>query len=187
MPGDYYLIRKLGMVHRLALLGGVLLTASCKSEGGVEPLVVTTVSVSSAPTQITVNGTAQASVIVKDQNGNPLTGKSIEWTSLNTNIATVTSAGVIRGVAPGTATIQGRVDGVVGTATVIVVAPVAACEGGATVVDPAPGAVRVITYRVQRLYQNSIRSGRVGVRRDRCQRESDTGSTRGLCDQVRRR
>ena len=122
MPGDYYLIRKLGMVHRLALLGGVLLTASCKSEGGVEPLVVTTVSVSSAPTQITVNGTAQASAIV---NGNPLAGKTVEWTSLNTNIATVTSVGVVRGVAPGSATIQGRVDGVAGTATVIVVAPVA--------------------------------------------------------------
>lgn len=123
----------------------LFIAAACKGSDGVEPLVTTTVLVASTPTQIAVGETAKASAVVKDQNGNPLSGKTIVWTSLNNSIATVSTDGVITGVAPGNATIKGTVDGVTGTATVIVVALVPSCSGGVTTVDLQPGDVRVIS------------------------------------------
>jgi hypothetical protein len=130
--------RKFGIIAVLAL------ASACSTADGPEPLVTTTVLVSSTPTQIAINETAQASAIVKDQNGNPLTGKSITWTSLNQSVATVSALGLIRGVSAGNATIQGSVDGVTGSATISVVAPPPSCADGATTVDIATGEVKVL-------------------------------------------
>lgn len=118
--------------------------AACKGGEIVDPAVTTTVVVTSSPTQIAVGETAQASAVVKDQNGNALSGKSIAWNSLNPTIASVTGAGVIRGIAPGTATIQGSVDGITGGATVQVVAPANVCSGAPTSLSLAPGEARVV-------------------------------------------
>jgi hypothetical protein len=122
----------------------LLIGAGCKSTDGPEPLVTTTVQVSSTPNQIAVGETAQASAIVKDQNGAPLTGKSVVWTSLNQSVATVSAAGVIKGVAAGNATIQGTVDGITGSATITVVAIQAICVSGPTTVDPALGSAAIV-------------------------------------------
>ncbi len=133
---------------RKSFVAGALLVASACSgkDGGTGPAVITTLEVSATPTQISVNQTAQASAIVKDQNGQTLTGKSVTWTSLNPGVATVTpTSGIITGVAPGSATIQGSVDGVSGTAVILVIAPVSACNAGFTVVDLPVGGVRVLT------------------------------------------
>ncbi|MDO8501068.1 MAG: Ig-like domain-containing protein [Gemmatimonadaceae bacterium] len=132
-------------MRKSGILFALLLGVACKGSEPVSPPVTTTVMVTSTPSQITVNETAQASAIVKDQNGNALTGKSITWTSLNQAVATVSSTGVIKGVAAGSATIQGSVDGVTGSATVVVVAPVASCTAGPTTVDLAVGEVRVLS------------------------------------------
>jgi hypothetical protein len=121
-----------------------ILFSACKGGEITDPAVTTTVLVSSNPTQIAVGETAQASAVVKDQDGTSLSGKSITWTSLNQSIATVTAAGVIRGVAPGNATIQGTVDGVTGTASVQVFAPSLVCTEGPENVTLAVGEVRVL-------------------------------------------
>ena len=134
-------MRKFGLIAALAI------ASACSSTDGPEPSVTTTVAVSSTPTEIAINETAQASAIVKDQNGSTLKGKAVTWTSLNQNVATVTSAGVIRGVSAGNATIQGSVDGVTGSATVSVFAPPAICADGPTTVDIAPGEVKVLGSR----------------------------------------
>lgn len=123
----------------------MLLVGACKGTDTVDPPVTTSIQVSSSPTTIPVNGTAQASAIVKDQNGEPLSGKTVAWTSLNQAVATVTPAGVIKGIAPGTAEIQGSVDGVTGKATVVVIAAVASCVGGPTDVALSTGEVRVLS------------------------------------------
>lgn len=123
----------------------VLLLAACKGTDGVDPAITTSVSVTANPAQIPVNGTAQASAIVKDQNGNNLTGKTVAWSSLNASVATVTPAGVIRGVAPGTATIQGTVDGITGTATVQVIAAALSCSTGPVTINLAVGEARVLS------------------------------------------
>ncbi len=132
-------------MRKYGFLLAMILAGACKGTDGTEPLVTTTVVVSSTPTLISVGETAQASAIVKDQNGNPLSGKVIAWTSLNQSVATVTAAGVIRGVAPGNATIQGTVDGVTGTAAVTVIATAQSCESGPVSVTLATGEVRVLS------------------------------------------
>ncbi|MGI9044445.1 MAG: Ig-like domain-containing protein [Gemmatimonadaceae bacterium] len=123
----------------------LLLAAACKGSDITDPAITTSVQVSSTPTQIAVGETAQASAVVKDQNGNSLSGKSITWTSLNQSIATVSVAGLIQGVAPGTATIQGTVDGITGTASIQVVAVSTVCADGATSVNMSVGEVRVLS------------------------------------------
>ena len=132
-------------MRKSALMFALASLAACKGSEIVDPAVTTTVVVSSSPTQIAVGETAQASAVVRDQNGNPLSGKSIAWTSLNPAIASVTpTGGVIRGVAPGTATIQGSVDGITGGATVQVVAPANVCAAGPTSLSLAAGEARVV-------------------------------------------
>src|SRR5687768_14739011 len=139
-------VRSCSLMRKFILAGALLGAAACSGDGGSEPLVVTTVSVSATPTQITVGGTAQAAAIVKDQNGNPLSGKTVSWVSLTPAVATVNATtGLITGVSAGTATIQGTADGVSGSATVIVIAAVSACNTGITVVDLPVGGVRVLT------------------------------------------
>ena len=132
-------------MRKLGFLSVLLLAAACKGTEIVDPPVTTTVTVSSSAASIGINETAQASALVKDQNGNPLTGRTVIWSSLPQTIATVSSAGLIRGVTAGTATIQGTVDGITGTATITVVAPAASCVGGPTTVDVAVGSTRVLS------------------------------------------
>ena len=128
------------------LIGMLLLAGACSSrDGGTGPAVVTTVVVTTTLTQISVNETAQASALAKDQNGNPLTGKTATWNSLNPAVATVSSAGLITGVAAGSATIQGTVDGVVGSVVILVIAPVSACNSGVTLVDLPVGGTQILT------------------------------------------
>lgn len=73
--------------------------------------VVTTVTVSASPTSIVAGSTTTATVKVFDQNNAAITGKTVTWASDDVAIATVTSAGVITGVAPGTTNIGATVDG----------------------------------------------------------------------------
>ena len=125
----------------------MLLAAACsKGAEPVAPLVATSLTVSTSPTTVTVNGTAQASAVVKDQNGNPLSGQTVAWTSLNANIASVdATTGVIKGLSAGNATIQGKTGTVVGTGTVTVTAPVTSCVSGPIVLNLAVGELKVLS------------------------------------------
>lgn len=133
------------MIRKSILSGAIVVFAACSGGGTTAPAVVTTVTVTSAPTQISVNETAQASALVKDQNGNTLSGKTVTWESLNPSVAIVSSTGIIKGVAAGSATIKGTVEGVSGTAGIIVIAPVGVCSTGLTVVDLPVGGVGVLS------------------------------------------
>ncbi len=132
-------------MRKSAVVFALLLVAACKGTDITDPAVTTAVLVSSSPTVIAVGETAQANAVVKDQAGNSLSGKSIAWSSLNQSIATVSATGVIRGVAPGNATIQGTVDGITGTAPIQVVPVSSVCADGPVVLDLAPGQVRVLS------------------------------------------
>ncbi|HUQ20425.1 MAG TPA: Ig-like domain-containing protein [Gemmatimonadaceae bacterium] len=134
------------MIRKLMLAGAVFGFVACSGEGGTtDPPKVTTVTVTLNPTQITVNGTSQASVVVKDQFGAGMSGQTASWLSLTPTVASVTSAGVVTGVSAGTAVIQATVAGVTGSATIQVIAAVSVCNTGLTVVDLAPGGVRMLS------------------------------------------
>jgi hypothetical protein len=123
----------------------LLVAAACSGSDGTAPLVATSLSVSTSPSQISVNGSAQASAIVKDQNGNALTGQTITWSSLTPAIASVdATTGVVKGLAPGTATIQGTSGTITGTGTVLVIAPATSCLAGPVIVNLAVGQATVV-------------------------------------------
>lgn len=134
-------------MRKYGLMIALLLAPGCKSPDGPEPLVPTSVVITASPTEIEVNETAQASALVKDQNDDPLPNANVVWSSLNESVATVDAGGVIRGVAPGNATIKGTVGGITGSATVVILQPVPVCSLGATSLDLPPGGVAVVGSR----------------------------------------
>lgn len=83
--------------------------------------VVTTVNVSVSSSSFEVGETATVTASVLDQNGSTVTGKSVTWTSDNPATATVSAAGVVTGVAIGSARITGSVEGKQGQAQTTIV------------------------------------------------------------------
>jgi uncharacterized protein YjdB len=80
-----------------------------------------------------VGRTSTLSAVVRDANGTVVTGRVLTWTSSNTTIATVTSAGVVKAIKSGSATITATSEGRSGSAQVTATpAPV-----GSVTVSPA--------------------------------------------------
>ncbi|MEP6765015.1 MAG: Ig-like domain-containing protein, partial [Gemmatimonadaceae bacterium] len=87
---------------------------------------VATVSVSIAAPARFVAQTTTATAVLRDANNNILTGRTINWTSSNTDVATVSPSGVVTALAPGSANITATSEGKIGFANVTVtLAPVA--------------------------------------------------------------
>lgn len=106
-----------------------LLVAAGLSCGGSSsgPQTVITGVVISGPRAVAVGKTAQLSAVALDQNGQTLYGATFEWSSSDNTIATVSSAGVVTGIAAGSAAITAR-SGTVSDAVVITVGPVMTTE-----------------------------------------------------------
>jgi uncharacterized protein YjdB len=64
--------------------------------------------------------TGDLNVVAYDSAGNVVTGRAIVWASSSTGVATVGTGGAVRAVAAGTAQVTATVDGVSGSARVIV-------------------------------------------------------------------
>jgi uncharacterized protein YjdB len=84
---------------------------------------VTNVTVAAPTTSLAVGQTTQATFTAKDHNGTLVTGKTATWSSSAPSVASVSSAGIITGVAGGQAVINATVDGIVGSLPVTVLAP----------------------------------------------------------------
>lgn len=107
--------------------GTVTITATIDGIAGTAPYTVTMIPVQSVtltPTNATIltTQTISLSATLTGPNGQALSpvGRTFAWTSSNASIATVSSTGVVSGVAAGTATISLTVEGKVGTATIVV-------------------------------------------------------------------
>src|SRR3989475_51848 len=105
----------------------------------VSSVPVSSVTVSPATANVFVGATTQLSATPKDAAGNVLTGRAVAWTSSNAAIATVSAAGLVTGVAAGSAMITATSEGQSGTASVTVaIVPVASVT-----VSPATAVVLV--------------------------------------------
>ncbi len=111
------------------ILALALLTA-CGGDGPVDPgngggggSTVASVTVSPASASILVGATQQFSASATDTNGGNVTGATVSWSSSNSSVASVTSAGLATGVASGTAAITATISGVAGS-QVLSVTPV---------------------------------------------------------------
>lgn len=116
-------------------VGSTTITAMSEGKSGTSSIVVLTTapppppppaavaSVTVTPTSATVESgkTVQLTATLRDASGNQLTGRSVTWTSLNTSAATVSSTGLVSGVAAGTASVYAASEGKSDTATITVV------------------------------------------------------------------
>jgi uncharacterized protein YjdB len=89
----------------------------------VNPVPVASVSVSPASASVLVGATTQLTATVRDGAGTTLTGRTVTWATSAAAVATVSSAGLVTGVAAGTATITATSEGVSGTATITASVP----------------------------------------------------------------
>jgi len=113
-------------------VGGGTATITATSEGRsgttlvtVQQLPVATVTVQPANDTVLIGGTAQLTAVAKDSAGRTLTGRAIAWHSNSTAIATVDANGLVSGVTAGSTTVTATSEGKVGTATILVVVPIA--------------------------------------------------------------
>ena len=111
--------------------GSATITATSEGRSGTSMITVTvvpvaSVTVSPSSASLTVGQTTQLTATPKDANGNPLTGRTITWTSGNTAAATVNSSGLVTGASAGSATITATSEGQSGTSMITVtIVPVA--------------------------------------------------------------
>ena len=110
-------------------VGSATITATCEGKSGTGAVTVTavtvpvaSVTVSPASASVPTGQTVQLTATTKDANGNPLTGRTVTWASSNTSVGTVSSSGLVTGVAAGSATITATSEGKSGTSAVTVTA-----------------------------------------------------------------
>src|SRR5207249_3673999 len=115
--------------------GSATITATSEGQSGTASITVTSVpvaSVSVTPTSANVNEgkTVQLTATPKDGGGNPLTGRTITWSSSDNAVATVSSSGLVSGVVAGSATITATSEGQSGPSAITVTPPSAGATFG---------------------------------------------------------
>jgi plastocyanin len=104
---------------RFLAVAALVTFAGCGGGGGdggtTGPAVFTSLSVTPTSVNVTEKATQNLTVLAKDQNGATMSGLTTTFQSNDVSVATVTSAGVVTGVAAGTTTIA--VNGTVGSTT----------------------------------------------------------------------
>jgi hypothetical protein len=110
-----------GLVTAKAL-GSVTITAAAEGKTGtavvnVNPVTVARVVVSPGTATMPVGKTVQLTAALFDANGQPITGRTVSWTS-NSSKAAVDANGLVTGVAVGTAVITATADGKSASATI---------------------------------------------------------------------
>jgi uncharacterized protein YjdB len=105
--------------------GSATITAASGGRNGtatvnVTPRPVSSVIVSPQQLSLIVGQTRQLNISITDDRGQILTGRPVTFSSSNAQVATVSSGGVLTGVAAGTATITATSEGKTGTADVTV-------------------------------------------------------------------
>ncbi len=106
----------------LAALAVLVVVGACKGGTEPDPNRVVTVTVTAPTTSIIVGGVVQLSASAITQNGTTVTNPTISWTSQSPNVASVSTAGLVTGVAVGSATIEARASGVTGSINITVAA-----------------------------------------------------------------
>ncbi|MCC6317048.1 MAG: Ig-like domain-containing protein [Gemmatimonadaceae bacterium] len=114
------------------------------------PPKVASVAVTAPATQLEVGATLAFSYSARDAQGNPLSGRTVTWSSSAPTVATVAADGVVSGVTAGQATITAAVEGVTGSAPITVIPiPVFAVVISPRTVTVRSGETSQLTAQVQ--------------------------------------
>jgi Bacterial Ig-like domain (group 2) len=113
-----------------ALLLALLTLAGCGGGSDDPPLpkpaTVATVRVGPTTASVDIGATVQLTATTVDAQNATITGRPITWTSQTPATATVSTSGLVTGVAAGTVTVTATADGISGTASVVVLPPLSA-------------------------------------------------------------
>jgi uncharacterized protein YjdB len=105
--------------------GTATITATSEGKSGTAAITVTNVPVASVSVtpgvaSLLVGGTVQLTATPKDANGNPLSGRVVTWSSSAPLLASVSSSGLVSGLAVGGVTITATSEGQSGSAALSV-------------------------------------------------------------------
>jgi hypothetical protein len=136
---------------------GVGVAAGCGGGGDSTgtPQVVDTVIVTPADPTIAIAGTVQLTATPRDQNGDPVTGLTVNWSSQDAGVATVSSTGLVTGVAAGTSFITATAGAGAGGTTVTVAAGPAGPLDTIVVSPSAPSVAQGSTVQLTATPQDS--------------------------------
>ncbi|MGQ0539484.1 MAG: Ig-like domain-containing protein, partial [Gemmatimonadaceae bacterium] len=117
-----------GVVRGVAV-GTVLIVATVEGKSGQASFkviaAVDRVAIAPLTADVSLGASRQLAANVLDRSGNAIPGRLVIWSSSNSGVATVSTAGLVSAVSLGRATITATSDGKSGTATIDVVDPVA--------------------------------------------------------------
>ena len=134
--------------------GGAVVTATSEGKSAVVAVTVSSVPVASvsvtpATSDVIVGQTAQLTAVAKDASGATLPGRVISWSTSDPARATVSSTGLVTGVAAGPVMITATAEGRSGTsALTIKPKPVAAVILSPSPFSVEPGQTRQLTAQV---------------------------------------
>lgn len=118
-------IRRWMWTGAAVVASGIALSCS----DGTAPVRVAFVSITPEVSTIGVGGSVAVSAELLDANGHVLTGRTVNWSSSDNNVAIVSNSGVVTGVSPGGPVfITASSGGVDGTASVTVLLTADPCE-----------------------------------------------------------
>lgn len=149
-----------GLVTAKAV-GSTSVTATSEGKSGSATVTVTQVPVAwveltPATSSISVGGSAQLTAVAKDEAGRILSGRPMGWISSNTQVATV-AAGLVAGVAAGSALIIATAEGKSDTATITVTfVPVASVTVSPSSTNVSIGAVVQLTATTRDASGNTL-------------------------------
>jgi uncharacterized protein YjdB len=172
---EFRLIAFRGTLNLNAVFGG--LSNIARAATAPSTAAVATVAISPASASVSLGATQQLSAVVKDANGNVLTGRTVTWTSNSTAVALVSSSGLVTGLALGSATITATSEGKSGTAPITVTS---------ASVGPQPGPTATIIFQdgfesgTLSLWQQIPANGRYSVATDAARVKSGTHSMQAL-------
>ena len=111
--------RKIGTVTITATAGSASTPAKISVVAALPPSI-SSITVTPTPAFVVVHGTQQLTAVVRDSAGNAIPGLTVIWQSNNPKVATVTSSGLVTGVATGGVVISASIGGFLGTSNVTV-------------------------------------------------------------------
>ncbi len=112
-------------VRLLALLAVVTAFAACDRHSSTAPGVGAVTSIILSPSSLTlaIGDTLRVAAVVYDKSSNIITADTVQWSSSDSSVATVSDSGTVRALVAGTATITAKVDSISATAAVTVTLP----------------------------------------------------------------
>jgi uncharacterized protein YjdB len=172
---EYQLVAFRGTLTVDAVFGGLSNIARATTPSSTAP--VATVTVSPAAASVSVGATQQLTAVLRDANGNLLTGRSVTWASSNPVVALVSASGLVTGLGLGSATMTATSEGKSGSAAITV-----ATSSGAP--QPGPGATIIFQDGFESgdlsLWQQIPNTGRYSVTTNAVRVKSGTRSLQTL-------